>query len=178
MVRGKIFVDADKFTVLIPIYGVMVPFHVSNIKSANKTDDSIRINFITPEAGAVGPLKKPQQSTHTQNIHIKELCYKCPDAKNLNDTLRMIKELRKRLTDLETERLSTVGIVEQDKLVVSKAKNPKLTNVFVRPAPTGGRRTTGFLEAHTNGFRFTPSKGDTIGNIKVFYSLFDRYFIF
>jgi len=73
----------------------------------------------------------------------------------------LIKELRKRVTEKETERRETANLIEQEKLVISKGRNPKLSDVFVRPNPVG-RRTTGILEAHSNGFRFSPSKGEHI----------------
>jgi nucleosome binding factor SPN SPT16 subunit len=50
----------------------------------------------------------------------------------------------------------------QEKLVLSKTgKNPRLTDVWIRPN-ISGRRTAGTLEAHTNGLRFSSVKGGQI----------------
>ena len=45
---NRIFVDQEKECILLPIFGVLVPFHISMIKSVSKNDDSLRINFTTP----------------------------------------------------------------------------------------------------------------------------------
>ncbi len=80
----------------------------------------------------------------------------------------MIKELRKRVTSRETQRREQAGLIVQEKLVLSKGKNPRLSDIFIRPNITG-RRSTGHIEAHTNGFRFSTNKGESIG---MYYLIF------
>jgi nucleosome binding factor SPN SPT16 subunit len=46
----QIYVDTRRDTVLLPVYGVMVPFHISTIKNVSKNEDDLRINFIAPGA--------------------------------------------------------------------------------------------------------------------------------
>ncbi len=41
-------IDIKAEAILLPIYGYIVPFHISVIKNASKTDDYLRINFVTP----------------------------------------------------------------------------------------------------------------------------------
>lgn len=46
----QILVDVKAEALLLPIYGYLVPFHISIVKNASKTDDYLRINFVTPTA--------------------------------------------------------------------------------------------------------------------------------
>jgi len=156
--RSRIFVDNQKEAVLLPIYGLLVPFHISTIKNASKTDEQyLRINFNTP----VSVVAKQNDGIEPSKIYIKELTFRVPDERNLNNSLRAIKELRKRVTSRIATEKETQGVVVQEKLQLSKGRNPRLSDIFVRPNPSG-RRTTGVLEAHTNGFRFTSLKGEHI----------------
>jgi nucleosome binding factor SPN SPT16 subunit len=51
--------------------------------------------------------------------------------------------------------------VEQPKLIPSRDKVPRLSDLSMWPA-ISGRKTTGTLEAHTNGLRFTSVKGEKV----------------
>eukprot|EP00171_Calliarthron_tuberculosum_P017009 IDg17009t1 len=58
-VRPRVlFVDMDNDTILVPINGVPVPFHISVIKSVSKSEEGqysyLRINFFTPQIAGVG----------------------------------------------------------------------------------------------------------------------------
>src|SRR5690606_29438923 len=94
--------------------------------------------------------------------YIKELTYRSSDVRGLNTSLRAIKELRKRVNQRNQQIQNESEIVVQEKLILSRGRNPRLADIFVRPSPTG-RKTIGVLEAHTNGFRFTTVKGGNIG---------------
>ena len=54
----KIFVDKKYETIILPVFGVPCPFHVSNIKNIHQSVETgytyLRINFFHPGAGA-GP---------------------------------------------------------------------------------------------------------------------------
>lgn len=169
--KQKIFIDTQRESIFLPIYGLMVPFHISTVKNASKTDEEyLRINFITPDSSMGLTNKSKGDVQNPKAIRIKEVTYRCPDPRDLNNSLRLIKELKKRLTIRETERRETANLIVQEKLVLSKGRNPRLSDVFIRPNPVG-RRTTGTLEAHSNGFRFTPMKGENIGIV----GLINRY---
>lgn len=160
--RNRLHVDMTRETVLVPMYGVLVPFHISTIKNASKTDEEyLRINFITPDSTVNIANKKTEVLPNPKDIRVKELTYRCSDARNLNNCLRQIKELRKRIVQRETERRATADLIEQEKLVLAKGRNPRLVDIFIRPSATG-RKTLGYLEAHTNGLRFSSSKGENV----------------
>lgn len=48
----QIYVDKKALTVVLPIHGFAVPFHINTIKNASKNDEAeyvyLRINFQTP----------------------------------------------------------------------------------------------------------------------------------
>ena len=200
--------DVQKETILVPIFGLLIPFHVSTIKNASKTDEEfLRINFITPDSTSIcsyavvrnsflvlNANKKSEPVSNPKTVRIKELTFRCADEKNLNNCLRQIKELRKRIVARETRERVTADLNEQEKLVMSKGRwqlsltlislgrNPRLADIFIRPRlfrkhnyvlilrSATGRKTLGVLEAHTNGVRFTSLKGDNIGICNPDYS--------
>ena len=50
--QPQIFVDRKAQTVILPVHGYAVPFHINTIKNASKNDEGdftyLRINFQTP----------------------------------------------------------------------------------------------------------------------------------
>jgi nucleosome binding factor SPN SPT16 subunit len=92
----------------------MVPFHVSMIKNASKSSDEfLRINFAAP----LGITQTPGEGAATQQpaeggkVYIKELTYRIPDIRSLNNSLRLIKELRKRVQATESERREKIDLI-------------------------------------------------------------------
>eukprot|EP00026_Physarum_polycephalum_P000558 Phypoly_transcript_00559.p1 GENE.Phypoly_transcript_00559~~Phypoly_transcript_00559.p1 ORF type:complete len:1075 (-),score=176.29 Phypoly_transcript_00559:1265-4462(-) len=155
--RNKILVDHKAEAILLPIYGYLVPFHISIVKNASKTDDYLRINFVTPTQ-----VIAQSQGQGKELLYIREVTYRIQDQRNLTNSLLLIKQLRKQVSEREAEQRNVTGLVSQDKLIVSKnPRNPKLMGLFIRPN-ISGHRTGGTLEAHTNGFRFSTSKGTTV----------------
>jgi len=162
---GHIFVDVEKENVILPVHGLLVPFHISTIKSATQSEDFIRFNFITPISNFIGANKQPRVFNDAKAIFIKEMTYHCPDKKALTNSLRLIKEIRKRHLNRVEETQVREGLVKQEELILNKGRIPRLTDLYVRPN-IGGRRTTGALEVHKNGFRFRSNKG---GNIDILF---------
>src|SRR5690606_13670927 len=56
----QIYLDKHRNTVLLPVYGLVVPFHLSTVKTVTKTDEgeyvTLRFNFVSP--GQVGVRKE------------------------------------------------------------------------------------------------------------------------
>lgn len=52
LILGQIFVDRKVSTVVLPIHGFAVPFHINTIKNVSKSEEGdvthLRINFQTP----------------------------------------------------------------------------------------------------------------------------------
>lgn len=167
----QLCVDMEAEAVLVPINGVPVPFHITTIKNASKSDEGqysyLRINFHAPQSvtkahAGIGRVsdnapKFPEfeAAGGKSAAYIKELSFRASNPQNLSDCLRKIKELRKRATEKLTEALEKQSLVAQQSLVVERRqKVAMLSDVAVRPPMAKGKNNIGILEAHTNGFRF------------------------
>ncbi|KAF5287110.1 hypothetical protein FQR65_LT12333 [Abscondita terminalis] len=142
----KLFVDQKYETVILPIYGIPVPFHISTIKNISQSVEGdytyLRINFFHPgstmgknESGAY------QQADAT---FVKEVTYRStntkepgeisPPSSNLNTAFRLIKEVQRKFKTREAEEREKEDLVKQDTLVLSQNKgNPKLKDLYIRP---------------------------------------------
>ncbi|KAE9420524.1 hypothetical protein Angca_003055 [Angiostrongylus cantonensis] len=169
----NIYVDKRHDTIILPIFGIPVPFHISMIKNCSQSVEGdftyLRINFTHP-GSQIG--KELAQFPNPLATYLKELTYRASNVKehgeisapsnNLTTAFRLIKEIQKRFRTEEAEEREKEGAVKQDKLILSTAKaNPKLKDLFVRPNIIA-KRISGSLEAHINGFRYTSLRGDRI----------------
>jgi nucleosome binding factor SPN SPT16 subunit len=160
--QGKIYVDSKGDSVILPILGVMVPFHVSLIKNVSKSDENafsfLRINFHTPITGLNMDFEKLNLN---QPVFIRDLSFKSKDHKNFANLFKAIKDLIKKVKAKDQEDREKSDLVAQENLVLMKGKRIALNDVTVRPNITS-KKTTGVLETHTNGFRFMSNKGEKI----------------
>ncbi|KAK1861775.1 hypothetical protein I4F81_004355 [Pyropia yezoensis] len=177
----QVFVDMARECVFVPISGVPVPFHVATIKNASKSDEGshtyLRINFHLPSTAGTGGIGGAAVSASAASVpsfpvsngeFVKELSFRSSNSVNLNDALRKIKELRKRVTVRETEAKEKESLVQQAALVVDRTSRvPTLSDVSLRPHLATGKANTGALEAHVNGFRYRSLRS---GNVDVLYS--------
>uniref|UniRef100_A0AC35UB63 FACT complex subunit n=1 Tax=Rhabditophanes sp. KR3021 TaxID=114890 RepID=A0AC35UB63_9BILA len=170
----QIFIDKDNYTVILPLYGIPVPFHVSVIKNCSQSIQGdhtyLRINFSFP--GSQVGVKEASNNVNPLLTYLKEITYRSSNLKepgeinapssNLENSFRFIKEMQKKFKNKEAEELEAEGTIKQDKLIISNSKNnPKLKDLFVRPV-IAAKKVTGYLEAHVNGFRYTSVKGEKI----------------
>jgi len=162
-----IYVDSKKESLLVPINGRMIPFHISTIKNVSKTEEGtghsfLRINFHVPGDGAMmsSPIGFPA-AKGDNFAFLKEITIRISDPKAVSNAHRVIKELIKRAKTRDQEQKDKEGLVTQKVLVPLKTKRPTLTDVSIRPNITG-KKTSGILEAHTNGLRFTSQKNEKV----------------
>ncbi|KAL1441416.1 hypothetical protein MTO96_001056 [Rhipicephalus appendiculatus] len=170
----KIFVDKKYETVILPIFGIPVPYHISTIKNISQSVEGdytyLRINFFHP--GAALGRNEGNVFPNPEATFLKEITYRSTNVKepgeisapssNLNTAFRLIKEVQKKFKTREAEEREKEGIVKQDTLVLSSNKgNPKLKDLYIRPN-IYSKRISGILEAHSNGFRFTSVRGDKV----------------
>jgi nucleosome binding factor SPN SPT16 subunit len=157
----EIVVDKKNLTVLLPIMGRPVPFHIHTIKNASHTPEadftSLRINFLSPGQG-VG--RKDDQPFEDPNAHfIRSLTFKSQDVDRIDQICKDITELKKDVVRRETEKKQMEDVVEQDKLVPLKTRKPfNLDLIFIRPA-LDGKRIPGSVEIHQNGLRYIHGNG-------------------
>jgi FACT complex subunit SPT16 len=163
----RLAVDVDKEVLLLPIYGALVPMHISTIKNVTKSEDELqlRLNFVSPALTAraiASDEKYPVLKQHASSVFVRELTYRCGELRHLNDLYRKIQEMRKRVTARETHKRETAGLQRQEDLAVTRGgRVPTLPRVMIRPSLGNGRKTVGNLEVHKNGFRFKPVKAGT-----------------
>lgn len=171
----KIYVDKKNETVILPMFGVPVPYHISTIKNISQSIEGdytyLRINFFHPgstlEKGSVFPnpdaiFLKEVTYRSSNNKELGELRDSAPSA-NLSDSFMAIKIVQKKFKTREAEEKEKEGVVKQDSLVLTQHSkvSPKLKDLFIRPN-IYTKRVSGSLEAHVNGFRFTSIKGDKV----------------
>ncbi|KAE8144639.1 FACT complex subunit-domain-containing protein [Aspergillus avenaceus] len=151
-----VYVDHKASTVIVPIMGRPVPFHINTIKNASKSDEGeyayLRINFLSPGQG-VG--RKDDQPFEDLSAHfLRNLTLRSKDNDRLAQVAQDITELRKNALRREQEKKEMEDVVEQDKLIEIRNRRPvKLPDVYLRP-PLDGKRVPGEVEIHQNGLRY------------------------
>ncbi|CAD6206216.1 GSCOCG00010021001-RA-CDS [Cotesia congregata] len=170
----KLYVDKKYETVILPVFGIPVPFHISTIKNISQSVEGdytyLRINFFHP--GATMGRNEGGSYPQPDATFVKEVTYRSTNTKepgeisapsaNLNTAFRLIKEVQKKFKNREAEEREKEDLVKQDTLVLTQNKgNPKLKDLYIRPNIVT-KRMTGTLEAHSNGFRYTSVRGDKV----------------
>ena len=119
-----IVIDAKSSTIVLPIMGRPVPFHINTVKNASKSDEGewafLRINFLSPGQG-VG--RKDDQPFEDPSAHfVRSLTFRSRDGDRMETIARDITELRKNSVRREQEKKELEDVVEQDKLVEVRSK--------------------------------------------------------
>ncbi|KAI6036867.1 FACT complex subunit SPT16 [Pisolithus microcarpus] len=140
----RIAVDRKAQTIILPMHGFAVPFHINTIKNVSKNDEGdftyLRINFQTP--GQLAGKKDDTPFEDPDSTFIRSVTYRSADSHRF-DTIS------KQITDLKKETV----------LVEIKGRRPhKLPEVFVRPA-LDGKRLPGEVEIHQSGLRYQSPMG-------------------
>lgn len=73
------------------------------------------INFVTPGTTIASAQQMPKEASKDAHF-IKELTFKARNAANLNNTFRLIKELRKRVNTREKQHALEADLVVQEAL--------------------------------------------------------------
>ncbi|KAI3874777.1 hypothetical protein MKW98_019350 [Papaver atlanticum] len=158
-------IDQRNEAIILPLYGSMVPFHVATVKSVSSQQDNrtcyIRIIFNVPGT-AFTPHDANSLKFHGA-IYLKEVSFRSKDPRHISEVVNMIKTLRRQVASRESERAERATLVTQEKLQLAgtKVKPMRLSDLWIRPPFGGrGRKLSGTLEAHVNGFRYSTSKPD------------------
>ncbi|KAG8901329.1 FACT complex subunit spt16 [Tulasnella sp. 403] len=159
-----IIVDRKSSSIILPIHGFAVPFHINVVKNASKSDEGdytyLRINFQTP--GQLAGKKEDTPFEDPNATFIRSVTYRSTDGHHFDALYKQIQDLKKEVNKREQERKAMADVVEQDSLQEIKGKRPiRLPEVFVRPA-TDGKRLPGDLEIHQNGLRYVSPLGHKI----------------
>ena len=153
----RIFVDVDRESLVLPIYGHNVPFHISTIKNVTKDNEYLRVNFLYPGTQAnIHQLNHKALADAKTKSFIRELSFCIPDQNALGSYMHQVKQLLKVVKQREVMNEQKRSLVKQESLKLSKGSVPRLQQVFPRPSISG--KTSGILEAHRNGLRFFSAK--------------------
>jgi nucleosome binding factor SPN SPT16 subunit len=143
----QLFVDRKTETLLVPIAGMHVPFHISTIKSVSKSEEGpvtfLRLNFYAPGVSHgkdVSPSMMAALTANPDAMYIRMINLKSKvwvrvgipgatchsimpclqDPKNINTQLRLIKDMQKRMRSAQEEERETQDVVKQADLHVEK----------------------------------------------------------
>lgn len=165
---NRILIDDRADTVILPVNGYPVPFHIATIKTVNKTEEGkfmfLRINFVTP-GRAFGRAAESDPTTGAfmdpQGHFIRSLTVRSSDIGHMQDMFKRIGDMRKSYLARESARKEMSDLVEQASLVEVVGRRPtRLSEVYIRPG-LEGRRLPGDVEIHNNGIRYRMQlKGD------------------
>lgn len=167
-----IVTDPKNDTVILPIMGRPVPFHINTIKNASTNTEAkfcyLRVNFLSPGQGVGRKDDQPFEDPGAQ--FIRSLTFRSSDANHMSDIAEQITEMKKLAVRREQEKKEQEGVAEQDKLVEIRNRRPhRLENIYVRPA-LESKRVGGAVEIHQNGLRYNHLTGQkvdiTFTNIK------------
>jgi nucleosome binding factor SPN SPT16 subunit len=122
----EVVVDIKNNTVVLPIMGRPVPFHINTIKNASKSDEGewsfLRINFLSPGQG-VG--RKDDQPFEDASAHfVRSLTFRSSDGERYNEIATQISNMKRDVVKKEQEKKDMEDVVEQDKLVEIRSKPP------------------------------------------------------
>ncbi|ORX52677.1 SPT16-domain-containing protein [Hesseltinella vesiculosa] len=165
--RLQIIVDKRNESVILPIYGMAVPFHISTLKTASKSDEGdfvmLRLNFVTPNQA--GNKKDDLPFDDPTATFIRALTFRSANVAHMAQVYQSITDMKKESVKKETQRKEMADVVTQDSLVMVKGKRPhRLADVYARPQ-LDGKRLPGELEIHTNGLRYGTLRSDQSFNI-------------
>ncbi|KAF0990150.1 hypothetical protein HZS_5194, partial [Henneguya salminicola] len=169
----KIFVDNRSDSVIFPMFGMAVPFHISTIKSVSSNIEGnhtyLRVNFnvITGSNSKIEDLS----ITYGKNVYVKEMIFRTvnkavfeglPKSSDISTIFNQIKELQKNFKTRLQRESEMEGVVKQADLIINTTRTvPRLKDLVIKPQ-IGARRSVGVIESHTNGFRFSSSKGERV----------------
>jgi nucleosome binding factor SPN SPT16 subunit len=159
-----IVADTRNNSILLPIMGRPVPFHINTIKNASTTTEGafcfLRINFLSPGQGVGRKDDQPFEDPGAQ--FVRSLTYRSKDAHHMTDIADQITEMKKAAVRKDQEKKELEDVVEQDKLVEIRNRRPhRLDNIYMRPAMES-KRIGGAVEVHQNGLRYHHLAGQKI----------------
>lgn len=138
-----IVIDQKNSTVILPVMGRPVPFHINTIKNASKSDEGewsfLRVNFLSPGQG-VG--RKDDQPFEDASAHfVRSLTFRSTDGGRYDEIATQISNMKRDTVKKEQEKKDMEDVVEQDRLVEIRSRSP--------PRPVRTRRETTSKEVLT-----------------------------
>ena len=139
----SIYVDKKNLSIVVPIMGRAVPFHIYTIKNVASAREgeytSLRINFLSPGSGVS---KKDDQPFEDPTAHfMRSLTFRSLDKSHMEDLAAEIMELKKDVVRREQEKKQMEDVVEQEKLITIKSRcAPASRRALTNRSQTGEAR--------------------------------------
>ncbi|KAI3406638.2 SPT16 [Candida oxycetoniae] len=158
----RIHVDYKNQTIILPISGRPVPFHINAYKSGSQNEEGeytyLRLNFNSPGVGGnVTRRTELPYEDSSENTFLRSITIRSKDHDRMVDVFKAIQDLKKDSVKKDQERKQMADVVTQANLVEFKGSRvKKLENVFVRPTPDT-KKLGGLLQIHENGLRYQSS---------------------
>lgn len=155
----KIHVDYKNQTIILPICGRPVPFHINAFKNGSQNEEGdftyLRLNFNSPGAGGnVSKRTELPYEDSPDNTFLRSLTFRSRDRQRMVDVYKAIQDLKKDSVKREQEKKQLEDVVSQANLVEFKgARIKKLDNVLIRPQQDS-KKSGGALQIHENGLRY------------------------
>ncbi|KAG2366015.1 FACT complex subunit-domain-containing protein [Suillus spraguei] len=172
-VGGKISIDHKAQTIVLPVHGFTVPFHINTSKNVSKNDEGdytyLCINFQTPGQLAGKKDDTPFEDPNSTFIH--SVTYQSSDGHRF-DTItisKQITDLKKEVNKHEQQKKEMADIIEQDVLLETKGRHAhKLPEVFIH-LTLDGKWLPGEVEIHQNSLHYqSPMGSQKIGMMSHF----------
>ena len=151
----KIHIDSKNQTIILPILGRPVPFHINAYKNGSKTEEGdfthLRLNFNSPGLMVTKREELPYETGDDKQF-IRSLTFRSKDGARMTEVLKRISEMKKAAVKRESEKRERADVITQASLI--EVNRPRrLDNVFIRPTPDT-KRVPGFVSIHQNGIRY------------------------
>lgn len=151
----KIHIDSKNQTIILPICGRPVPFHINAYKNGSKSEEGeytqLRLNFNYPGISASRRSELPYELGDDKQF-IRSLTFRSKDGPRMTEVLKKIQEMKKTADKRDSEKKEMADVVSQASLVeISRPR--RLDNVFMRPTPES-KRLPGYVSIHQNGIRY------------------------
>ncbi|RKP31850.1 SPT16-domain-containing protein [Metschnikowia bicuspidata] len=158
----KIHIDYKNHTIILPICGRPVPFHINSFKNGSQNEEGdysyLRLNFNSPGAGGANSRRTdlPYEDSPDHQF-VRSITFRSTDRQRMVDVYKAILDLKKESVKIEAEKKQLADVVTQANLIELKGtRMKKLEQVFVRPTPDT-KKTGGVLQIHENGLRYQSS---------------------
>ncbi|OHT03177.1 Clan MG, family M24, aminopeptidase P-like metallopeptidase [Tritrichomonas foetus] len=155
---NRIVITDHSKTVFLPIYGILVPFHISYIKQAQEETLDENSSYLTLR------FEIPKEGIHVKNLYIRELMFTAKGQKVFQSIAKNIRDMRTKYhTELKKQKDEKGLYKSNEKFEKLESNAPRISgsNLHIRPA-LAGKKSVGNLEAHKNAFRYRSTSGDTI----------------
>ncbi|KAH0789756.1 FACT complex subunit SPT16 [Histomonas meleagridis] len=159
--RGKtnrIAIDPEAKTVLLPIYGIMVPFHISTVKQSKEEEVESKFSNLSIQFDV--PKNIPPENS--KYVYIKSLMFSTQGIGKFTAIAKQITKLKQQYAAEMKKRRDDKDLFQNtEKFEKLEGNIPRIGggNLHIKPALTG-KKNSGNLEAHKNAFRYRSTSGD------------------